>query len=61
MEFNGGVGSPNFKLMFPYQNNSDFVFLGEVTFLNVLDIQCDPPELITMTLPPQPSTTGHGK
>ena len=34
MEFNGGVGSPNFKLMFPYQSNSDFVFLVEVTFLN---------------------------
>ena len=59
----GGAGVPNLNLVFPYQNNSDFVFLGEVTFLiDPSDFQCDPPELITMTLPPQTlATTGHGK
>ena len=57
VEFSGGVGSPNFKLIFPYQNNSDFVFLGEVTFLND-PINCDPPELITMRIPPQTPTIG---
>ena len=53
----GGAGIPNLNLVFPYQNNSGFVFLGEVTFLNdPNNNQCDPPEPITMTLPPQPST-----
>ena len=58
----GGASVPNLNLVFPYQNNSDFVFLGEVTFLNdPMNNQCDPPEMITMILSPQPSTTGHGK
>ena len=53
----GGAGIPNLNLVFPYQNNSDFVFLGEVTFLNDgNNNQCDPPELITMQVIPQPST-----
>ena len=53
----GGAGVPNLNLVFPYQNNSDFVFLGEVTFLNDRNNnQCDPPELITMQVIPQPST-----
>ena len=53
----GGASVPYLNLVFPYQNNSDFVFLGEVTFLNdPVNNQCDPPELITMQVIPQPST-----
>ena len=48
VEFNGAVSVPSLALEFPYQNNSDFVFLGEVTFLNGGAEPCDPPELITM-------------
>ena len=52
-------GSKYFNLVFPYQNNSSFVFLGEVTFLNDHDNpQCGPPELITMAITPEPSTGG---
>ena len=59
VQFTGGVGIPNFNLVFPYQNNSDFVFLGEVTFLNDFDKpQCRPPEQITMPIPIQTATTG---
>ena len=59
VRFNGGVGAPNLKLMFPNQNNSDFVFLGEVTFLNdPNNNQCNPPELITVQVPPQTLTIG---
>ena len=47
--FSGGTSTPNLNLVFPYQNNSNFVFLGEVTFLNdPVNDQCNPPELITM-------------
>ena len=57
VQFSGGTGAPNFNLVFPYQNNSDFVFLGEVTFLNDLDPTslCGPPELISTQVTP---TTG---
>ena len=41
IQFGGSVGAPIFNLVFPYfkdiESNSTFVFLGEVTFLNVLD------------------------
>ena len=58
VRFGGGVGAPNFNLVFPYQNNSDLVFLGEVIFLNDrTNPQCDPPEQITMRVTP-PLTTG---
>ena len=40
--------SPLFDLEFPYQNDSDFVFLAEVMFLNGGAEPCDPPKLITM-------------
>ena len=51
------VSVPNINLVFPYKNNSDFVFLVEVTFLNDRDPTslCGPPELITMRVTP---TTG---
>ena len=53
------VANPNLNLVFPYEDNSSFVFLGEVTFLNDLNNpQCGPPELITMTITPEPSTGG---
>ena len=56
----GGAGIPNLNLVFPYQSNSDYVFLGEVTFLNdpTINNQCDPPELITMQVTPQTPTIG---
>ena len=51
--FGGGVGVPNFNLVFPYQNSSNFVFLGEVTFVDdPINDQCSPPELITTGQPP---------
>ena len=43
---------PYYILEFPYQNNSDFVFLDEVTFSNLIDAPCPQPELITMTVTP---------
>ena len=59
VQFSGGGGVPNINLVFPYKNNSDFVFLGEVTFLNDLsNRQCGLPELITMRVSPHPLTTG---
>ena len=58
VEFNGAVGSPNLKLIFPYQNNSNFVFLGEVTLLNDPINPCHPPEIITMQETPQTPTIG---
>ena len=58
VRFNGGISIPNFNLVFPYQSNSNFVFLGEVTFLNdPINFQCSPPELVTVTTP-QPLTIG---
>ena len=53
------ASTPYLNLVFPYQDNSSFVFLGEVTFLNDLNNpQCGPPEMITMTITPEPSTGG---
>ena len=53
------VANRYLNLVFPYQDNSSFVFLGEVTFLNDLNNpQCGPPEMITMTITPEPSTGG---
>ena len=59
VDFNSGVSSPYFNLEFPYQmnSNSEFVFLGEVTFLSD-SIDCGPPELITMPATLQPLPTG---
>ena len=55
----GGLHSRYFNLEFPYQNNSDFVFLGEVTFLNVVTGEsCGQPELITSTVTLSPLPTG---
>ena len=59
VQFNRGTGISNFNLVFPYQNNSDFVFLGEVTFLNdPINSQCNPLELITIRVSSHPLTTG---
>ena len=52
VEFNMGVGIPNLKLTFPYQTDSDFEFLGEVTF-TILNSPCDPPQLITVRVLPE--------
>ena len=50
-----------YNIIFPYKNNSNYVFLSEVTFMNYIeDVVCDPPELITspVTLPSPIVTTG---
>ena len=42
-------GVPYYNLVFPYQNNSNSIFLGEVTFKDYInDVPCDPSELITI-------------
>ena len=48
VDFNGATSVSSFDLEFPHQNDSDFVFLAEVTFLNGGAEPCDPPKLITM-------------
>ena len=60
IQFNSGITNKFLNLVFPYQNGSDYVFLGEVTFLNG-GPQCGPPEIITMpvTLQPLPTTSEH--
>ena len=60
VELAGGVMVRYLNVEFPFQNNSDFVFLGEVTFLNVLDPNeaCGEPELITSTVNMSPLPTG---
>ena len=60
--FNQGVSIQNLNLVFPYQNNSEFVFLGEIAFIDDLTPgrQCSPPELIVMRVTPQPPTNGIG-
>ena len=57
VDFRSALSLPYYILEFPYQNNSDFVFLNEVTFSNLLDAPCPPPELITMSVTPSPPTT----
>ena len=56
----GAVSLRHYDLQFSYQNNSDFVFLGEVTFLNVPNRNepCGEPELITSTATLTPLPTG---
>ena len=48
VDLNGAVSVTAFDLEFPYQNNSDFVFLAEVTLLDGGAEPCSPPELITV-------------
>ena len=57
MDLNGAVSVTAFDLKFPYQNNSDFVFLAEVTFLDGGTEPCSPPELITVPVTRFLSTT----
>ena len=57
MDFRATLSLPYYNLEFPYQNNSDFVFLNEVEFTKLFDAPCPPPEQITVTLTPPPSTT----
>ena len=56
VEFTSGTGLQFLILEFPYQTNSNWVFLGEVTFLDGGSSACDPPELIDFTTPPPPTT-----
>ena len=56
VRFRGAFSFTNLNLVFPYQNDSGFVFLGEITFSNDPK-PCPPqPELITSRIPPQTST-----
>ena len=49
VEYSGGMSSRYVNLEFPFERNtgSDFVFLGEVTFLNGCDEPCSLPRLVT--------------
>ena len=49
----------HYNVIFPYQNNSNSVFLGEVTFFNyyIVEVVCDLPELITISRVPSPIVT----
>ena len=59
VDFGSVFTLPYYILEFPYQNNSDFVFLNEVTFSNLDGANCPLPELITMSVtPPLLTTTG---
>ena len=57
VNFGEGSSLPYYNLEFPYQTNSDFVFLGEVTFSNLVNALCPPPELIAMPVTPLSLTT----
>ena len=57
VDFGSVFTLPYYILEFPYQNNSDFVFLNEVTFSNLDGANCPPPELVTMPVTFPPSTT----
>ena len=61
VDFGSVFTLPYYILEFPYQNNSDFVFLNEVTFSNLGGANCPLPELIITPVTPSPSdyyTTG---
>ena len=55
IKFQGSLSSQFYSIQFPFQEGSNFVFLGEVTFLNAVGEPCDPrtPQAITApsTLP----------
>ena len=55
IKFHGTISSQFYSIQFPYQEGSNFVFLGEVTFINAVGEPCDPrmPEAIAApsTLP----------
>ena len=57
VSFNGATSIPYLNLVFPYQNNSNFVFLGEITLVGDTS-PCAQPELITSRIAPQTLTTG---
>ena len=57
VHFGEGSSLPYYNLEFPYQNNSNFVFLNEVAFTKLFDAPCPPPKQITVTLTLLPSTT----
>ena len=42
-----------FTLEFPYETDSDYVFLGEVSFFDGGSLSCDAPELINATTYPR--------
>ena len=59
VNFRSALSVPYYVLEFPYQNNSDFVFLSEVTFSNLGQANCPFPELVIMPVtPPLLTTTG---
>ena len=54
------IGSQFYSIQFPYQESSNYIFLGEVTFLNAAGEPCDPrtPEEI-IAPSTQPATGMH--
>ena len=51
VQFSSSTGTSYFNFVFPHQNNSNSVFLGEITFMNDPNNHlCGPPELITMQM-----------
>ena len=52
LDFNLSTTLQFFVLEFPYQTDSDYVFLGEVTFYDDGSSSCDAPELINATTYP---------
>ena len=57
VNFRSALSLPYYILEFPYQTNSDFVFLNEVTFSNLGGANCPPPDLVTVAVAFPPSTT----
>ena len=57
IKFGGKLSTRYYTINFPYQNGSNYIFLGEVTFLNGADgDSCDPgtPEIIANPTNPTP-------
>ena len=46
VDFDSATSVPYFNLEFPYRNNSNYVFLGEVTFVDLGAQPCSQPELV---------------
>ena len=56
VEFTTSVTVTHYNIVFPYRNDSNSIYLGEVIFMNsVVDVQfCGSPELITISRVPSP-------
>ena len=64
IKFGARLSTLYYTISFPYQNDSNYVFLGEVTFLNADDdVPCDPgaPEIIANATIPTPAVPLTGR